>query len=78
MTLSKKDTEHNKIAIFLSIFNAECRDLLIVMLNVIKLNVVAPRDSLAVAGNVISVRTEPKSCLGRVFNFKLACFGSQD
>ncbi len=29
------------------------------------------------AGSAISNGREPKSCLGRVFNFKLGCFGEQ-
>ncbi len=41
MILSKKDTHHNKSAIIPSVY-AECRDLIIIMLSVIMLNVVAP------------------------------------
>jgi hypothetical protein len=41
VTFSKKDTQHHKIAIILSVFML-CRDSLIVMLNVVMLNAVGP------------------------------------
>jgi hypothetical protein len=40
MTFSKKDTQHNKIAINSKCLYAECRDLSIAMLNVVMLSVV--------------------------------------
>jgi hypothetical protein len=42
----------------------------LVMLSGVMLNVVAPGK----AGNTKANGREPKSCLGRVFNFKLGCF----
>jgi hypothetical protein len=42
VTPSIKDTKHNKSAIMLSVFFAECHNFLIVMLNVIMPGVVMP------------------------------------
>ncbi len=50
-----------------------------ILLNVIMLDVLAPKPKLSTIkypGSAKANRREPKTCLGRVFSYKLGCFNN--
>ncbi len=50
-----------------------------ILLNVITFHVLAPKPKLYTINYPLSVKgngREPKTCLGRVFNYKLGCFNN--